>query len=211
MPDTPTPEEREHRIVVIDPLGNAHGSATERTVDAVRRHTEERIEKAREAHKRGDDEGIVWGIDVILLRLVARIEDLEAELDRREQEHQEKIDRLTEGTMIACEEHGMKLGLRQWGCPECVRVMRDEISRHAEEIRKAKEPLLKRMLTIWKNDKTEYEHHEARPFDGEKPRDVDGGSIFLTPREIAEDALREAGINPWDVSRAPSPPPQEKP
>ncbi len=41
------------------------------------------------------------------------------------------------------------------------------------------------------NDKTRYEHHQYRPSDGMKPREVGGGTIFLTPKEIAEGALRE--------------------
>jgi len=36
---------------------------------------------------------------------------------------------------------------------------------------------------------TVYVHHEARPWDGKKPREG-GGTIWLTPREHADRALR---------------------
>ena len=39
-----------------------------------------------------------------------------------------------------------------------------------------------------RNDKTRYDHHEARPFDGKSPHP---GTIWLTPREIARRFLRE--------------------
>lgn len=39
------------------------------------------------------------------------------------------------------------------------------------------------------NDKTKYQHHEARRWDEKKPHEVDGGTIFLTPRELAQRAL----------------------
>ena len=47
-----------------------------------------------------------------------------------------------------------------------------------------------------RNDKTRYEHHEARPFDGRRPAQVEGtaGTIWLTPREIARQALRERDL-----------------
>jgi hypothetical protein len=43
-----------------------------------------------------------------------------------------------------------------------------------------------------RNDKSQYAHHEARPFDGRKPGTREqGGTIWLTPREIARRALGE--------------------
>jgi hypothetical protein len=39
-------------------------------------------------------------------------------------------------------------------------------------------------------DKTTYAHHEKRPRDGKKP---EGGTIWLTPRELALHALRVMG------------------
>jgi hypothetical protein len=45
------------------------------------------------------------------------------------------------------------------------------------------------------NDKTHYDHHEHRPSDGKKPREVGGGSIFLTPKEIAEAALASPAVD----------------
>jgi hypothetical protein len=39
-------------------------------------------------------------------------------------------------------------------------------------------------------DKTTYEHHESRPRDGKAP---EGGTIWLTPRELALHALRAMG------------------
>ena len=46
---------------------------------------------------------------------------------------------------------------------------------------------------IIKNDKTHYRHHEIRSFDGKSPKEmVDGGTRFLTPKEIAQDLLKLA-------------------
>ena len=47
-----------------------------------------------------------------------------------------------------------------------------------------------------RNDKSHYDHHEPRPFDGMKPMSDSmpperRGSIWLTPREIARRVLRE--------------------
>lgn len=50
------------------------------------------------------------------------------------------------------------------------------------------------------NDKTEYEHHEKRPFDGAAPESV-GGSIWRTPCEIAGAALFDK-TEPAAVRRA---------
>ncbi len=43
-----------------------------------------------------------------------------------------------------------------------------------------------------RNDKSRYDHHEPRPWDGKKP-DPDG-TIWLTPREIARHALQEPDL-----------------
>lgn len=44
------------------------------------------------------------------------------------------------------------------------------------------------------NDRTHYEHHEARPRDGRVPgEDGASGTIWLTPRELALAALRAMG------------------
>lgn len=51
-------------------------------------------------------------------------------------------------------------------------------------VRKLEEALQR----IIKNDNSYYDHHQARP-DGKTPREVDGGTKFLTPREIAIQAL----------------------
>jgi len=47
-----------------------------------------------------------------------------------------------------------------------------------------------------RSDKTTYEHHEPRRFDGLRPED-DGGTIWLTPREIARCALGEPDLATW--------------
>ena len=46
------------------------------------------------------------------------------------------------------------------------------------------------LRTIAMNDRTTYEHHESRPRDGREP---EGGTIWLTPREMAIDALKALG------------------
>lgn len=43
-----------------------------------------------------------------------------------------------------------------------------------------------------RNDRSRYDHHEARPFDGKTPGP--DGSIWLTPREIARSVLREPNL-----------------
>lgn len=43
-----------------------------------------------------------------------------------------------------------------------------------------------------KNDKTYYKHHEARPYDGALPQE-NYGTCWLTPREIARQALEANG------------------
>jgi hypothetical protein len=41
-------------------------------------------------------------------------------------------------------------------------------------------------------DRTTYEHHEKRPRDGKRPEEI-GGTIWLTPREVALDVLKGLG------------------
>ena len=53
-----------------------------------------------------------------------------------------------------------------------------------------RERLREAMQTIVQVDKTRYEHHEPRP-DGALPR-TDGGTCWLTPKEIARAALATA-------------------
>jgi hypothetical protein len=50
------------------------------------------------------------------------------------------------------------------------------------------------LQSIVRNDKTDYRHHESRPWDGRKPG-AEGGSIWLTPRELATRALRQMGAS----------------
>jgi hypothetical protein len=42
-------------------------------------------------------------------------------------------------------------------------------------------------------DKTTYRHHEPRKLDGKRPEEDGGGTIWLTPRELALNALRAMG------------------
>ena len=44
-----------------------------------------------------------------------------------------------------------------------------------------------------RNDKTVYKHHEARPWNGEKPG-VSDGTIWLTPAEMARVVLGEPDL-----------------
>lgn len=46
------------------------------------------------------------------------------------------------------------------------------------------------LYSVYRNDRTEYEHHEPRPFDGQKPRS-EGGTCWLTPKEIARRMIGE--------------------
>jgi len=46
-----------------------------------------------------------------------------------------------------------------------------------------------------RNDKSNYNHHETRPFDNTKPNP---GTIWLTPREIARRALSEPNLATGD-------------
>jgi len=48
------------------------------------------------------------------------------------------------------------------------------------------------LQTIVRNDRSNYRHHEPRPWDDRRP-DVEGGTIWLTPKELATRALRRMG------------------
>jgi len=73
-------------------------------------------------------------------------------------------------------------------------AVEDIIARHITAWAKGRDEQVRRGLQlIIKNDKTRYEHHEARPWDGKTPREVDGGTIFITPREKACGLLRALG------------------
>ncbi|MDF1565293.1 MAG: hypothetical protein P1V51_19810 [Deltaproteobacteria bacterium] len=58
-------------------------------------------------------------------------------------------------------------------------------------LRERLEIAVEAMRAIERNDKTSYNHHEARPFDGKIPDEIDGGTCFLTPREISQYAIAE--------------------
>lgn len=47
-----------------------------------------------------------------------------------------------------------------------------------------------------------YEHHEPRHFDNRLPRDA-GGTVWLTPREIARNFLREPNLATFAEARGP--------
>lgn len=48
------------------------------------------------------------------------------------------------------------------------------------------------LQAIVRNDRSNYRHHEPRPWDDRRP-DVEGGTIWLTPKELATRALRRMG------------------
>ena len=50
------------------------------------------------------------------------------------------------------------------------------------------------LRAIAMNDRTTYDHHEKRPRDGRAPGE-DGGTIWITPREIAIGALKAMGYD----------------
>jgi hypothetical protein len=60
--------------------------------------------------------------------------------------------------------------------------------------------LARAMESIIANDKTTYQHHEARRSDGLTPREAEGGTIFLTPKEIAR-----AALTAWEEATKPAP------
>ena len=63
------------------------------------------------------------------------------------------------------------------------------------------------LRAVARNDKSRYDHHEARPFDGMRPMQAkDPGSIWLTPREIARRVLREPDLATLSDIATPEPP-----
>ena len=69
---------------------------------------------------------------------------------------------------------------------EAADVIEDLLAR-AEKAERERDRLREALKMCLQNDKTYYNHHEPRR-DGTKPDDV-GGTIWLTPREIARAAL----------------------
>jgi hypothetical protein len=57
-----------------------------------------------------------------------------------------------------------------------------------------RENLVSCLRTIAMVDRTTYQHHEERPRDGKRPEEA-GGTIWLTPREIALRLLDAMGEN----------------
>lgn len=78
---------------------------------------------------------------------------------------------------------------------EGARVGRSTISVFAEKWKKKVEgSFVENLQAIYRNDKTRYQHHEDRPWDGLRPGEsVFGGSIWLTPRELAGRMLVSLG------------------
>lgn len=56
------------------------------------------------------------------------------------------------------------------------------------------------LRAICRADRTRYDHHEPRAWDGKRPKE-DGGTIWLTPREKAESALKRMARN-GDITAA---------
>ena len=75
--------------------------------------------------------------------------------------------------------------------PHLLRERREAAARESA-LRAERERLRAALENIIRNDRSrEYEHHEKRPWDGKKPSEVGVGTRWLTPREIAKDALKE--------------------
>ena len=77
----------------------------------------------------------------------------------------------------------LRVAREEWSEDDLARKCAEELA----EIR-AQLPALLRAIAM--SDRTTYEHHEKRPRDGKKP---EGGTIWLTPREMAIAALRAMG------------------
>lgn len=71
------------------------------------------------------------------------------------------------------------------------RVMREALDEAFDEI----ERLRTALRNATRNDRSRYNHHEPRPFDGKKPSP---GTIWLTPREIARGVLQEPALATGD-------------
>lgn len=69
--------------------------------------------------------------------------------------------------------------------------MREALDEAFDEI----ERLRTALRNAARNDRSRYNHHEPRPFDGKKPSP---GTIWLTPREIARSVLQEPALATGD-------------
>lgn len=111
-----------------------------------------------------------------LLAIEKEVEDLEAELDAIKAENIANLGLANDaarGLGVECDgDLGFEAGK--------IREERDMLKAENKWLRGALERCAR-------NDKTTYEHHEPRP-DGTRPKES-GGTIFLTPREIASAAL----------------------
>jgi len=61
------------------------------------------------------------------------------------------------------------------------------------------EGLVRALQNIVRLDATSYEHHQPRRWDGKTPDEVSGGTIWLTPREIARGWLKRLGAEVPDA------------
>ena len=66
------------------------------------------------------------------------------------------------------------------------------------ELEKHRESTVRALQTIVRNDATAYEHHQPRRWDGRTP-DAEGGTIWLTPREMARQLLKILGAEVPDM------------
>lgn len=66
------------------------------------------------------------------------------------------------------------------------------------ELERQRESTVRALQAIVRNDATSYQHHEPRRWDGRTP-DADGGTIWLTPREIARQMLTLLGAEVPDA------------
>lgn len=66
------------------------------------------------------------------------------------------------------------------------------------QLEKQRESTVRALQTIVRNDTTAYEHHQPRRWDGKTP-DEDGGTIWLTPREMARQMLSILGAEVPDA------------
>ena len=61
-----------------------------------------------------------------------------------------------------------------------------------------RDDVIRLLQEIVRNDATYYAHHEPRRWDGRKPSER-GGTIWLTPKELATGALRALGAGMPDA------------
>jgi len=82
-------------------------------------------------------------------------------------------------------------GMPEKECGWCADIARLKTIDDALELAMKENTMLRRALErIIRNDMTKFQHHQKRR-DGKTPRQVDGGDIFLTPREIAQATLNK--------------------